>query len=160
MPSSAPWRSISSVISLSIISVLSCKDTTSQEENKIIYYFLTRGTVYLKRQIVKISARRVKTQIYLQFSADANEHRLRRLPVYRNQGVSLASQGGRGLSVAKMQPQNPNVNTLKACVLKNKMGGSFAKSLLSIVPVGQRKKCFYLQIEMFLTANRKYYACE
>ena len=73
-------------------------------------------------------------------------------------------------SVAKIQPQNPDVNTLNASALANKIRGSFAKNgtidylcwakkkmfLLASRNVSDREqKIFSPRIENLLTANRK-----
>mgnify|MGYP003457855699 FL=1 len=50
-------------------------------------------------------------------------------------------------SVAKLQPQNPDVNTLRASALVNKMGGSFAK-------IGTIDYLCWAKRKMFLLANR------
>jgi len=50
-------------------------------------------------------------------------------------------------SVAKLQPQNPDVNTLNASALVNKMGGSFAK-------IGTIDYLCWAKRKMFLLANR------
>ena len=50
-------------------------------------------------------------------------------------------------SVAKLQPQNPDVNTLNASALVNKMGGSFAK-------IGTIDYLCWAKRKIFLLANR------
>ena len=57
------------------------------------------------------------------------------------------------ISTAKLQLQNPNVNTLIASTLANKMGGSFAKiGTIDYLCLAKRK--------MFLLANRNISDCE
>ena len=51
------------------------------------------------------------------------------------------------ISTAKLQLQNPNVNTLRASALANKMGGSFAK-------IGTIDYLCWAKRKMFLLANR------
>ena len=51
------------------------------------------------------------------------------------------------ISTAKIQPQNPNVNTLRASALANKMGGSFAK-------IGTIDYLCWAKRKMFPLANR------
>ena len=56
-------------------------------------------------------------------------------------------------SVAKIQPQNPNVNTLNASALANKLGGSFAKiGTIDYLCLAKRK--------MFLLASRNVSNCK
>ena len=50
-------------------------------------------------------------------------------------------------SVAKLQPQNPDVNTLNTSALVNKLGGSFAK-------IGTIDYLCWAKRKMFLLANR------
>jgi len=51
------------------------------------------------------------------------------------------------ISTAKLQPQNPNVNTLNASALVNNLGGSFAK-------IGTIDYLCWAKRKMFLFANR------
>ena len=52
------------------------------------------------------------------------------------------------------------VNFLKTSMLVNIMDGSFAKNGTIDCLCWIKKKYFYSRIEIFLTANRKYYARE
>ena len=57
------------------------------------------------------------------------------------------------ISTAKIQPQNPNVNTLRASALANKMGGSFAK-------IGTIDYLCWAKRKMFLLASRNVSNCK
>ena len=56
-------------------------------------------------------------------------------------------------SVAKLQLQNPNVNTLRTSTLANKMGGSFAK-------IGTIDYLCWAKRKMFLLASRNVSNCK
>ncbi len=60
---------------------------------------------------------------------------------------------GRGLSTAKLQLQNPNVNTLRTSELANKMGGSFAKN-------GTIDYLCWAKRKIFLLASRNVSNCK
>ena len=56
------------------------------------------------------------------------------------------------ISTAKLQPQNPDVNTLNASALVNKLGGSFAK-------IGTIDYLCWAKRKMFLLASRNPSGC-
>ena len=56
-------------------------------------------------------------------------------------------------SVAKLQPQNPDVNTLNTSILANKSGGSFAK-------IGTIDYLCWAKKKLFLSASRNVSDCK